>query len=76
MDPDGINWGYCPKDCPLDANIQLWHTDDTLKVTPHNLDQKETMNALKLLAIMAFSLLLIALMVKVLGISLAVKYEK
>ena len=60
-------WGYCGPDCPIEANA--WITDDTLKVTHHKVDQKATMIALKLLGIMSFSLLLIALMVKVLGIS-------
>ena len=69
-------WGYCGPDCPIEANA--WITDDTLKVTHHKVDLKDTMIALKLLGIMSFSLLLIALMVKVLGISAIwfCKYEK
>ena len=44
-----------------------WMTDNTLKVTYHNLDQKEIRVALKLLGIMSSSLLLIGLMVTWLG---------
>ena len=58
---------FCGPDCPIETNA--WKTDDTLKVTHHKVDLKDTMIALKLLGIMSFSLLLIALMVKVLGIS-------
>ena len=67
MEGEG-NWGYCGPDCPVDVNP--WTTDDTLKVTQyHYLDQKEGVTAVKLYGIMASSLLLIALMVKLLGIS-------
>ena len=59
------SWGFCGPDCPIETNA--WTTDDTLKVTHHSLDQKETMIAVKLLSIMASSLLLIALMVTCLG---------
>ena len=67
---------FCGPDCPIETNA--WKTDDTLKVTHHKVDLKDTMIALKLLGIMSFSLLLIALMVKVLGISAIwfCKYEK
>ena len=61
------SWAYCGPDCPIETNA--WKTDDTLKVTHHYFDQKEGMIALKLHGIMASSLLLIALMVKLLGIS-------
>ena len=58
--------------------ISLWSTDDTLKLIDHSSDLKDTIIALKLFGIMSFSLLLIALMVKVLGISAIwfCKYEK
>ena len=60
------SWGFCGPDCPIETNA--WKTDDTLKVTHHYLDQKEKMTAVKLYGVMASSLLLIALMVKLLGI--------
>ena len=44
-------------------------TDDTLKVTYSNIDEKEIMVALKLLGIMSSSLLLIGMMITTLGIS-------
>ena len=62
-----MNWGDCGKNCPVDVNP--WSTYDTLKVTHHIVDQKETLIAVKLCAIMSLSLHLIALMVKFLGIS-------
>ena len=61
------SWGFCGPDCPIETNA--WKTDDTLKVTHHNLDQKEMMIAVKLLGIMSSSLLLIGLMVVGLGMS-------
>ena len=62
------SWAVCGPDCPIETNA--WKTDDTLKVIHHHsLDQKEIMIALKLLGIMASSLLLIGLMVTGLGIS-------
>ena len=64
----------CGPDCPMHPNA--WTTDDTLKVTHHYSDQKETMIAVKLLSIMASSLLLIALMVTCLGISCTEILEK
>ena len=75
-DGEVTSWGFCGPDCPIETNA--WKTDDTLKVTHHKVDLKDTMIALKLLGIMSFSLLLIALMVKVLGISAIwfCKYEK
>ena len=59
--------GYCSPDCPIHPNA--FTTDETLKVTHHNLDQKEMMIAVKLLGIMSSSLLLIGLMVVGLGMS-------
>ena len=50
-----------------------WKTDNTLKVTHHNLDKKEIRIALKLLGIMSSSLLLIGLMVTWLGRSTSKK---
>ena len=60
-------WGFCGPECPIHPNG--FTSDDTLKVTHHNFDQREIMIALKLLGIMASSLLLIGLMVTGLGIS-------
>ena len=78
VDDNGIGvkgtWADCGKNCPVDVNP--WSTDQTLKVTHHYLDQKEGMIAVELYGIMASSLLLIALMVKLLGIYLVLKYEK
>ena len=70
------SWALCGPDCPIETNA--WKTDDTLKVTQNKVDLKDIIIALKLLGIMSFSLLLIALMVKVLGISAIwfCKYEK
>ena len=73
---DGMDWGYCGPGCP--SKDDAWKTDETLKLIHHKFDLKDTIIALKLLGIMSFSLLLIALMVKVLGISAIwfCKYEK
>ena len=59
-------------------HVNLWSTDDTLKLIDHSSDLKDTIIALKLFGIMSFSLLLIAMMVKVLGIPAIwfCKYEK
>ena len=62
-------WGNCGPGCPLIEDA--WSTDDTLKVTHHSVDQKEVMIALRLFGILASSLLLIALMIKFLGISVS-----
>ena len=69
--------GFCSKNCPVYVN-PTWSSDDTLKLIDHSSDLKDTIIALKLFGIMSFSLLLIALMVKVLGISAIwfCKYEK
>ena len=61
-----MGWGDCGPGCPSEDDA--WLTDDTLEVTHHYSDQKEKMIAVKLLGIMASSLLLIALMVTRLGI--------
>ena len=68
VDEDREWWerGECGPGCPIEANA--WKTDETLRVT-HDFNQKEMMIALKLHGIMASSLLLIALMVKLQGIS-------
>ena len=61
---------YCSVDCPMNDDPMdgdVFITDDTLKVTHHNLDQREVKIALRLLGIMATSLLLIGLMVTWLG---------
>ena len=70
---------YCSVNCPMNDDTMDGHvfiTDDTLKVTHHKLGQEETMIAVKLCAIISSSLLLIALMVKVLGISLGYKFAR
>ena len=54
----------CGPDCPFEQNA--WKTDDTLKFTA-SFNQREIMIAVKLLGIMASSLLLIGLMVTGLG---------
>ena len=54
----------CGPDCPFEKNA--WKTDDTLRVTA-SFNQREIMIAVKLLGIMASSLLLIGLMVTGLG---------
>ena len=59
------SWGYCGPDCPIETNA--WKTDDTLRVTHHNLDQKEMKITLKLLGVMSSSLLLNGLMITGLG---------
>ena len=60
-----MEWGYCGLACPSQGDA--WSSDDTLKVTHHNLDKKEIKIALKLNGIMALSILLIGLMVTWLG---------
>ena len=74
VDDNGLhvsgNWADCGPDCPVE--VIPWYPDDTLKVTHHSLDQKETMIAVKLFSIMASSLLLIGLMVTGLGILYAI----
>ena len=71
VDDDGRHatgtWANCGKNCPVDVNP--WSLDDTLRVTHHNVAQKETKIALKLLGIMASSLLVTGLMVTGLGMS-------
>ena len=59
------SWGFCGPDCPIKTNA--WMTDDTLRVTHQKFDQKEMRIALKLLGIMASSLLLLGLMSTCLG---------
>ena len=54
----------CGPDCPFEKNA--WKTEDTLKFTA-SLNQREIMIAVKLLGIIASSLLLIGLMVTGLG---------
>ena len=68
------SWGFCGPDCPIETNA--WKTDDTLKVTHHIVDQKEIKIALRLLGIMATSLLLIGLLVTWLGRSTSEIYLK
>ena len=55
----------CGPGCPF--RDDGWATDYSLKLTHHRLDKKEIMIALKLLGILATSLLLIGLMVICLG---------
>ena len=53
-----------------------WSTDDTLKVNHnHELDEKERMISVRLIGIMSSSLILLALMMKGLGISGSEKSE-
>ena len=61
----------CGPDCPFEKNA--WKTDDTLKFTA-SLNQREIMIAVKLLGIIASSLLLIGLMVTGLGMSVSEMY--
>ena len=61
-----MNIGFCGPDCPM--HPYAFRNDDTLKVT-HHYDQKQLTVTLKLLGILASSLLLIGLMVTGLGIS-------
>ena len=68
------SWGVCSENCPVDEDP--WSFDNTLKVTHHNLDKKEIKIALRLLGIMATSLLLIGLMVTWLGRSTSKIYLK
>ena len=58
------SWAYCGPDCPMHPDA--FTTDNTMKVT-HKLDRKEKIIALKLLGILAVSLLLIGLMFTGLG---------
>ena len=64
----------CGPDCPI--HPYAFTIDDTLQVTHHNLDKKEIKIALRLLGIMATSLLLIGLMVTWLGRSTSKIYLK
>ena len=63
--PSDPGWGYCGKNCPVDVNP--WSKDNTLKVTSHILNQNEMKIAMKLLGIVASSLLLTGVMVTCLG---------
>ena len=62
------SWAYCGPDCLIETNA--WNTDETLKITPQrNMDQKQVMISARLIGIMSSSLILLALMMKGLGIS-------
>ena len=62
------SWAYCGPDCPIETNS--WKTDDNLKVTHHrDMDQKQKMMSVRLIGIMSSSLILLALMMRGLGIS-------
>ena len=76
VDENGVlvvgHYGYCGgpdcSDCPMHPNALT--TDETLKVTHGNItDQKEIMISVRLIGIMSSSLILLALMMKGLGIS-------
>ena len=77
MDDSGVhiggegNWGYCGPDCPMHPlHPDALTTDETLKVTHHHeVDQEEIMISVKLIGVMSSSLILLALMMKGLGIS-------
>ena len=61
------SWAYCGPDCPIETNA--WKTDDTLKITDNrDMDQKQKMMLVRLIGIMSSSLILLALMMKGLGI--------
>ena len=62
------SWAYCGPDCPIETNA--WKTDDTLKITDNrDMDQKQKMMLVRLIGIMSSSLILLALMMKGLGMS-------
>ena len=62
------NWGYCGPDCPFKDDA--WSNDATLKITHHrDMDQKQIKISVRLIGIMSSSLILLALMMKGLGIS-------
>ena len=66
------SWAYCGPDCPMHPDA--FTPDNTMKVT-HKLDRKEKIIALKLLGVMAVSLILIGLMFTGLG-NLIIIYKK
>ena len=62
------NWAACDPDCPMDPDALI--TDETLKVIHHReVDHEEIMISVRLIGIMSSSLILLALMMKGLGIS-------
>ena len=62
------SWAYCGPDCPIETNA--WKTDETLKIThKRDMDQKQVMISARLIGVMSSSLILLALMMKGLGIS-------
>ena len=67
-----LRWAFCGPDCPMHPNA--FTPDNTMKVT-HKLDRKEKIIALKLLGVMAVSLILIGLMFTGLG-NLIIIYKK
>ena len=61
------NWADCSPDCPMHPDALA--TDATLKVTHHReVDEKQIMMSLRLIGVMSSSLILLALMMKGLGI--------
>ena len=70
-----VEWAYCGSDCSIP---NTYTTDETLKVTHGKVtDPREIMIAVSLIGIMSSSLILLALMIKGVGIiSVNLKYEK
>ena len=61
-------YGNCGPDCPFKDDA--WSVDETLKITHHrDMDQKLMMISVRLIGIMSSSLILLALMMKGLGLS-------
>ena len=66
------SWAYCGPDCPIETNA--WKTDDTPKITHHrDMDQKQKMMSARLIGIMSSSFILLALMMKGLGMNMVMK---
>ena len=62
------NWAVCDPDCPMDPDALI--TDETLKVTHHHgVENEEIMISARLICIMSSSLILLALMMRGLGIA-------
>ena len=65
---DGMAWGTCDSGCP--SKDDAFTSDNTLKVTHSRIvDEKEIMISARLIGVMSSSLILLALMMKGLGIS-------
>ena len=68
-----MKWATCGPDCPMHSDalaLITFKTDDSLKVTNGVIvDEKEIMISVRLIGIMSSSLILLALMMRGLGIS-------